>query len=74
MIHSGFWYRLGLCERSWTLHNTKTQASEGSNKHSKCYEEASVNLLYQGKLEVVEIFRGMFFSAIPAEGTFSNSL
>lgn len=43
-----------------------------SNEDLKCYQDVSVNLLYKGQMKVVEILRGMLFSTIPAEGTFST--
>lgn len=43
-----------------------------SNEDLKCYEEVSVNLLYEGQMKVAEILREMLFSTIPAEGTFST--
>lgn len=43
-----------------------------SNEDLKCYEEVSVNFLYEGQMKVAEILRGMLFSTIPAEGTFST--
>lgn len=57
------------------FHDSKTQYSQSSsNEDPKWYGEASVNLLYKGQIKVVEILRGMLFSTIPAEGTFSSSL